>query len=149
MISMQRCQNILVTWLLMLDYCTGLVTVDWTTITDGHGNHLPDFSFAGYHSSDVSLPSPIATLVTLDASSGDQTARIQAALNGASAAGGGAVGLGKGTFRISSGLDLSSKVVLRGSGVSSTKLVLSKAGGQYSTWETEPTTISRPPSPAV
>lgn len=119
-------QPLLVTWLLMLGYCTALVAVDWTTITDGHGNHLPDFSFAGYHSSDIPLPSSIGPLITLNAASGDQTARIQAALDQVSAAGGGAVMLGKGTFQISSGLNVSSKVVLRGSGVSSTKFVLSK-----------------------
>lgn len=122
---MHRCQAFLVTWLLLLGYCSGLVTVDWTTITDGRGNHLPDFSFAGYHSSDIPLPSSISPLVTLNAASGDQTSRIQAALNQVSAAGGGAVVLGKGTFQISSGLNVSSKVVLRGSGVSSTKFVLS------------------------
>lgn len=123
---MLRCKSLLVTWLLMLGHCMGLVTVDWTTITDGHGNYLPDFSFAGYHSSDVSLPSSITPLITLNAASGDQTTRIQAALDQVSAAGGGAVTLGKGTFQISSGLNISSKVVLRGSGVSATKLVLSK-----------------------
>lgn len=123
---MYRDQLLLFPWLLMLSYCEGLATVDWTTITDGQGNSLPDFSFAGYRSSDVSLPSSIESLVTLDASSGDQTARIQAALNQVSAAGGGAVKLGEGTFPISSGLDLASNVVLRGSGVSSTKISLSK-----------------------
>lgn len=123
---MLRFQSLLATWLLMLGYCTGLVTVDWTTITDGHGNRLPDFSFAGYHSSDIPLPSSIAPLVTLNAANGDQTARIQAALDQVSAAGGGAVVLGKGTFQISPGLNVSSKVVLRGSGVSATKFILSK-----------------------
>lgn len=110
----------------MLSNCTALATIDWTTITDGQGNHLPDFSFAGYRSSDVSLPSSVASLVTLNAASGDQTGRIQAALDQVSAAGGGAVQLGNGTFPISSGLNISSNVVLRGSGVSSTKLTLSK-----------------------
>lgn len=124
--TMLRCQALLSVWLLMLGYSTGLVAVDWTAITDGHGNHLPDFSFAGYHSSDLPLPSSISLLVTLNAASGDQTARIQAALDQASAAGGGAVMLGKGNFQISSGLNVSSKVVLRGSGVSSTKFILSK-----------------------
>lgn len=124
--TMLQWQLLLVTLLLMLGCSTGLVAVDWTTITDGHDNHLPDFSFAGYHSSDLPLPSSIAPLVTLNAASGDQTARIQAALNQASAAGGGAVMLGKGNFQISSGLNISSKVVLRGSGVFSTKFILSK-----------------------
>jgi hypothetical protein len=55
-----------------------------------------------------------------------QTARIQATLDQVSAAGGGAVKLGKGTFTISSGLDLASNVTLRGSGVSSTEVSLGK-----------------------
>lgn len=123
---MHRLQALVVTWLLMFGYRAGIVTVDWTTIIDGHGNHLPDFSFAGYHSSDIPLPPSIAPLITLSASNGDQTARIQAALNKVSAAGGGAVELGKGTFLISSGLNITSNVVLRGSGASSTKLSVSR-----------------------
>ena len=100
-------------------------TVDWTTITNSKGDHLPDFSYCGYHSSDDSLPSDTnAASVVIEPKSGDQTAQIQAALDSVAAAGGGVVKLDSGTFQISPGLSIQSNVVLRGAGTGGTVLSL-------------------------
>lgn len=101
--------------------------VDWTTITNSRGDHLPDFSYCGYHASDDALPSiDSKATIELAVASGDQTSRIQAALDKAAAAGGGVVKLGAGQFSVSSGLVLGNGTILRGSGVGSTTLKLSK-----------------------
>ena len=106
------------------------------------GSHVPDFSNVGYHGGDLPLPgrSAIPTLATLtaDPGGGDDTARIQAALDAAgqssvSSATGyrGAVLLGAGTFRINATLYLrQSGVVLRGNGRDSTTL-LGTTAAQY------------------
>ncbi|KAF4626667.1 hypothetical protein G7Y89_g11488 [Cudoniella acicularis] len=105
--------------------------VDWTTLTTPKGDHLPDFSFAGYHASETSLPQNTTVAVTLSPSSGDQTSAIQAALTAAgSATEGRVVLLSPGTYSISPGLIIPSNVVLRGSGAGSTHLTLSKLEGK-------------------
>ncbi|KAI1459127.1 hypothetical protein F4805DRAFT_102499 [Annulohypoxylon moriforme] len=115
------------TWLLALGQCALAADIDWTTIKNSRGDHLPDFSFCGYHSSDVALPSATRpSTTTIKASSKDQTSDIQAALNKVSAAGGGVVELGPGTFKISPGLSIPNGTTLRGSGVGSTHLSVSK-----------------------
>ncbi|KAI2601851.1 hypothetical protein GGR54DRAFT_634451 [Hypoxylon sp. NC1633] len=120
----------LATWVVTLGQCTLAVDVDWTTITNERGDHLPDFSFCGYHSSDKDLPSASRpSSATLQASSADQTAQIQAALDKVAASGGGVVELGTGTFRLSPGLTISNGTTLRGSGVGSTQLSVSKLNG--------------------
>lgn len=102
------------------------MSVDWESITTSRGDHLPDFSFCGYHSTEAPLPSTSTSPnITLTPTSGDQTSRIQAALDQVSSGGGGVVALGAGTFRISGGLILTSNTILRGAGVGSTKLSLS------------------------
>jgi hypothetical protein len=94
--------------------------------TDGQGNRVMDFSTAGYHQGGVPLP-VVAAATNLTPSGGDDTAAIQAALDGVSAlpldASGarGAVVLGPGTFTISTPLTIAaSGVVLRGSGSTGT-----------------------------
>ncbi|KAI0890105.1 uncharacterized protein GGS22DRAFT_194312 [Annulohypoxylon maeteangense] len=115
------------TWLLALGQCALAADIDWTTIKNSRGDHLPDFSFCGYHSSDVALPSATRpSTTTIKASSKDQTSDIQAALNKVSAAGGGVVELGPGTFKISPGLSIPNGTTLKGSGVGSTHLSVSK-----------------------
>ncbi|KAI1382430.1 hypothetical protein F4677DRAFT_458543 [Hypoxylon crocopeplum] len=117
----------LATWVLALGQCGLAVNVDWTTITNKRGDHLPDFSFCGYHASDKELPSiSRPTSATLKASSKDQTSQIQTALDKVAASGGGVVELGPGTFRISPGLTIPNGTTLRGSGIESTHLSVSK-----------------------
>jgi hypothetical protein len=98
--------------------------------TDSQGNRIMDFSLAGYQGGGVALPvAPV--VVTVNPSSGDDTANIQAAIDSVSqrtpnAAGiRGAVLLGPGTFDISATLSIAtSGVVLRGSGSGSGGTVL-------------------------
>jgi hypothetical protein len=78
--------------------------------TDPRGNALMDFSFAGYHAGGVALPSP-AVSQRLTPVAGDNTARIQAALDCAK----GAVVLASGEYDIAGTLSITrSNVVLRG-----------------------------------
>ncbi|MEY9997220.1 hypothetical protein ABIE67_010268 [Streptomyces sp. V4I8] len=84
---------------------------------DAYGNRIPDFSSVGYHRGDRAVPRlPVAVTVG-PAGSGDDTARIQTAVQRAAAGGGGAVLLKPGTYRIGGTVRLNrSGVVLRGSG---------------------------------
>jgi hypothetical protein len=96
--------------------------------TDAQGNRLPDFSTVGYQTGIVPLPDTpggvaVAVQVTLSPTSGDQTSRIQDAINQVSAlpldANGfrGAVLLRAGQYPISGQLVIgASGVVLRGEG---------------------------------
>ncbi|MRR37172.1 peptidoglycan-binding protein, partial [bacterium] len=47
---------------------------------DGEGNAIPDFSYAGYKNGSVPLPD-VAAVTTLGPAPGDNTLRIQAALD--------------------------------------------------------------------
>lgn len=49
--------------------------------SDANGNRIPDFSHAGYKGGGVPLPTDIPVVRTLAPTTGDQTARIQAALD--------------------------------------------------------------------
>src|SRR5262245_61011587 len=98
--------------------------------TDSQGNRIMDFSLAGYQGGGVALP-VVPVVVTVNPSSGDDTATIQAAIDSVSqrtpnSAGiRGAVLLGPGTFDISGTLSIAaSGVVLRGSGSGSGGTVL-------------------------
>src|SRR5215471_5245212 len=78
--------------------------------TDAHGNHIMDFSSAGYRAGGVKLPAPAAAK-RLSPIQGDNTAQIQSALNGAT----GAVVLAAGEYEIAGTLSITrSSVVLRG-----------------------------------
>ncbi|KAK7417094.1 hypothetical protein QQZ08_011753 [Neonectria magnoliae] len=101
------------------------VSVEWSKIVTPQGDRLPDFSFSGYRGSDQPLPNiKSVTNMTLPQAEGDQTRRIQTALNQTARAGGGVVFLGRGNFSISPGLQIPSGVTLRGSGLDQTVLVL-------------------------
>lgn len=101
-------------------------TLQWTDIITDQGDRLPDFSFCGYRASEQALPSTDTKPSTsLAAEKGDQTRRIQDALDETAAAGGGVVALGEGEFIVSGkGLTIPSGVVLRGAGVGLTQLKL-------------------------
>jgi len=77
---------------------------------DARGNSIMDFSSAGYRAGGVKLPSPVAAQ-RLKPAAGDNTARIQAALDTAT----GAVVLAAGEYEIAGTLSIArSGVVLRG-----------------------------------
>ena len=77
---------------------------------DERGNGIMDFSFAGYRSGGVALPS-VAVCQRLTPAAGDSTARIQAALDKAA----GAIVLAPGEYDIAGTLSIThSGVVLRG-----------------------------------
>jgi hypothetical protein len=79
-------------------------------VPDSHGNTIMDFSSAGYRGGGVKLPS-VAVTQRLTPSAGDNTARIQAALDSAT----GAVVLAAGEYEIAGTLNIThSGVVLRG-----------------------------------
>jgi hypothetical protein len=105
---------------------------------DSLGNRIPDFSYCGYKASETPIPeTPVKIVVPV--TTGDATARIQAALdyvaglplnNGIR----GAVLLQKGTYTISGQLFLNaSGVVLRGSGMGVGGTVLWGAGTDRAT----------------
>jgi hypothetical protein len=79
-------------------------------LPDSHGNTIMDFSSAGYRGGGVKLPSSVAAQ-RLTPVAGDNTARIQAALDSAT----GAVVLAAGEYEIAGTLSIKrSGVVLRG-----------------------------------
>ena len=109
---------------------------NWTPADkDAQGRFLHDFSYAGYHKGEVSIPtSPPGLTYNVthapysadNTGSSDATAAIQAAIDDAGAAGGGIVYLPAGTYNVapggnSSALRISdSGVVLRGAGTNQT-----------------------------
>jgi hypothetical protein len=79
-------------------------------ITDARGNGIMDFSSAGYRAGGVKLPSPVVAQ-RLTPTAGDNTARIQAALDSAT----GAIVLAAGEYELAGTLSITrSGVVLRG-----------------------------------
>ena len=99
-------------------------------VPDERGNTVPDFSYAGYRGGGVALPD-VATAITVEPGSGDDRARIQAALDEVAArpvdASGhrGAVMLAAGEYEVGDTLEIrASGVVLRGAGPDLTGTVL-------------------------
>jgi hypothetical protein len=87
--------------------------------TDDSGDRVPDFSQVGYHAGDKEIPTvPVAQTLGPDGT-GDQTARIQQALDAVAASGQpGAVLLTAGDYQIAGTIKVSGNgVVLRGAGV--------------------------------
>lgn len=95
------------------------------------GNHLIDYSYAGYEGGGVAIPTNLAVQQVVGAVSGDNTANIQKALNQVGSltpdANGfrGVVLLNPGTYEMDGTLTFNSNngVVLRGSGTNNTTLV--------------------------
>ncbi|KAM6540389.1 hypothetical protein FALCPG4_002106 [Fusarium falciforme] len=102
-------------------------TVDWRSIVSPNGDKLPDFSFSGYHNSEVSLPTVATTDVTLSFPNNtydDISPLIQKAIDSVALSGGGVVELPPGSFHISAGIQLRSNVTVRGPKSGETLLVL-------------------------
>ncbi|KAF4436161.1 hypothetical protein F53441_13305 [Fusarium austroafricanum] len=91
---------------------------DWTTVMSSRGDILPDFSFAGYHNSAIILPDVPAANITLSLNSSISDVRpaIQEAIDSIASSGGGSVILPAGRWPMTAGLNLSSGVVVSGSG---------------------------------
>ncbi|KAK4450921.1 hypothetical protein QBC34DRAFT_493434 [Podospora aff. communis PSN243] len=102
----------------------------WADVQTPRGDRLPDFSYCGYRAFQQPLPSnQTQPAVALERKSGDQTRRIQDALDEVAARGGGVVALGPGEFAVSAkGLTLASGVGLRGAGPSLTRLKFDELG---------------------
>lgn len=104
---------------------------------DAKGNRLPDFSWCGYRGGGVAIPDVAVRETLSPAATGDDRARIQAALTRVGAltpdAEGrrGAVLLNAGIYRIGSGLTIPAGTVLRGAGqdaVGGTVLIATGSG---------------------
>lgn len=105
---------------------TSTETVDYKNLQNAKGDKLPNFSFCGYHASEVSLPSlSRPPNKTLSPGSGDQSTSIQGALDEVSAAGGGVVLLEAGTYALGSALVIRNQTTLRGAGSKKTVLTVS------------------------
>ena len=99
-------------------------TSEWAKVGSGgrlqyrtteRGDRIMDFSYAGYGGGGVAIPN-VPTVRTLKPEPGDNSARIQAAIDAASA-GGGAVVLEPGIYQVERTLTIgASGVALRGSG---------------------------------
>ncbi len=108
---------------------------------DARGNTIPDFSWCGYRGGGVAIPNAITKETLSPNASGDDKARIQAAIDRVAAlapdANGvrGAVELASGVFRIGSGLSLKAGTVLRGAGQdpAGTTIVFTGNGGNMIT----------------
>lgn len=105
-------------------------TVDWTSIISSNGDRLPDFSYCGYHGSDISLPKIDSRKVTVlpvlpsNNDSEDMAPAIQEAIETIASDGGGVLELPPGRLSVSAGMQLRSNVVITGSQDGETTLVL-------------------------
>lgn len=104
---------------------------------DNLGNHLIDYSYAGYEDGGVAIPTNIAVQQTVSAIAGDNTANIQNAINAVGTLAPntngirGIVLLNPGTYEMDGVLTFNSNngVVLRGSGTNNTTLVFYGTSG--------------------
>jgi hypothetical protein len=97
-----------------------------TYVADAQGNVMPDFSSVGYEASKKPIPD-VPSVVTVEPGDGDDSARIQAAIDMVAArtigSDGfrGAVELARGTYEVGTTLSISkSGIVLRGTGADET-----------------------------
>lgn len=99
---------------------------DWTAIVNDRGDVLTDFSFAGYHGSAIELPSISGAnmKLALNESLDDVRPLIQDAVDTIAAQGGGVVVLPKGRWPMTTGINITSNVVVAGAGSDKTVLVL-------------------------
>lgn len=99
--------------------------VNYDKVWTPKGDKLPDFSFAGYHQSELPLPSlKTPAIATVNPGSGDQSPAIQSALDEVYKNGGGVVLLGAGTYALSTPLLIQNGTVLRGAGIGKTTLTV-------------------------
>lgn len=116
-----------------------LYPMDWRPgFADGEGRFLHDFSYAGYHNGEVSLPSNVpgtrfdvvADFAADNTGAGDATAAIQAAIDAAEAAGGGVVYFPAGLYQCSGTLHVGvSGIVIQGAGAAQSRVYFTKVDG--------------------
>lgn len=102
-------------------------TVDWTSIRSSSGDTLPDFSYCGYHGSEISIPtidSRKTTVLPASDALEDMAPAIQEAIETIALGGGGVLELPPGRLSVSAGMQLRSNVVITGSQDGETTLVL-------------------------
>lgn len=93
--------------------------VNWGAIVNSRGDRLPDFSYCGYHNSDVTLPTagtPTITVARAKKSTDDLAPAIQDAIDTVALQGGGVVKLPSGRLYITAGLRIRTNVIVTGSG---------------------------------
>jgi hypothetical protein len=125
---------------------------DWVTLaTDGSlqykktpsGDQIMDFSSAGYGGGGVPIPTDVPVFTTITPSGGDDTNRIQSAINnlaGQPLKNGfrGVIVLAKGSFTVSKALLINdSGIIVRGSGVGSTSIEMKKTSRPYPLFHVE------------
>lgn len=110
-----------------IGYSGGHVTYSY----DANGDSIPDYSSAGYGGGGVVIPNPPVTTTLNANASGDDTARIQAALDNLAALSVGANGfrgvlkLNAGVYRITNALSISTNgIVIRGDGSGTSGTIL-------------------------
>lgn len=97
-------------------------TVDYKKAWTAKGDKLPNFSFAGYHQSEIALPaSNRPATKTLGP---NEASQIQSALDQVFQEGGGVVALQAGTYALSKGLLIQNGTTLRGAGIGKTILTV-------------------------
>ncbi len=123
---------------------------------DDRGDRVPDYSSAGYRGGGVPLPAPGVTLVVAPAA-GDNTARLQAALDHAASLPAdvegrrGCVQLTAGRYEVAGQLRLAGGVTLRGagSGAGGTLLYASGTGRRAVIVLGTPVRTAPPPGPGI
>ncbi len=107
--------------------------------TDPRGNRVPDFSHAGYGGGGVALPE-VPTVIALMPTEGDQTGRLQEAIDAIAAREPrydgfrGALELGPGTFEVAGTVRITTGgIVLRGSGQGEDGTVIFASGDERRT----------------
>lgn len=108
-----------------LPFLTQAASIDYKKAWTAAGDKLPDFSYAGYHQSEIPLPAlSRPAMETLTPGSGDQSSAIQKTLDSVAKSGGGVVELKAGTYTLSHGLRVDNQTTLRGVGTGETILEL-------------------------
>lgn len=124
--------------------------------TDANGNHIIDYSSAGYEGGGVALPT-VAAKITVHPSGADDTAAIQSAIDQVAALSvdkkgfRGAVLLAPGAFTVSAPLQITaSGVVLAGSGSGTNGSVITMSGSPFTLLKVSGSgTYSRGPAVAI
>ena len=125
-------------------------TIDYKKAWTTGGDKLPDFSYAGYHHSEVALPAlDKAATKILSPGSGDQTSAIQAAIDSVSKSGGGVVEFKAGTYALSSGLLIRNFTTLRGAGIGKTILTFKNLSKDVVTFGNQTSGARRAKSVAI
>ncbi|KAF4472526.1 hypothetical protein FALBO_579 [Fusarium albosuccineum] len=101
--------------------------VDWASIQNSRGDKIPDFSFCGYHNSEIPLPTVHKAKIMVPPPGhpfDDISAVMQKAIDFIAEGGGGVVHLPPGRSHITAGIQLRTGVVVTGSQGNGTRTTL-------------------------